>query len=106
MWGCAFWRRHLLLLWRRSVERASFALLIPTFKFGLLAMAPFPRCVVLLVTLALRRSMGADDFRAIVFGLEVFRASGGVSPPRALESAERLARSSSVLCNSASSWAL
>ena len=74
---CAFCRRYLFLLWRRSVERTSFVLFAS--EFGLLAMAPnsgrsvpFPRCVVLLVTLALRRSTGADDFRAPVFSLKVF----------------------------------
>ena len=54
-------------------------LLMPVSEFGLLAMAPdggrsvpFPRYVVLLVTLALRRSTGADDLRDPVFSLKVF----------------------------------
>lgn len=66
------------------MERASFVLLMPASEFGLLAMAfdsgrsiSFSRCVILLVTLTLRRSINADDFRAFVFDLKEFRALEG-----------------------------
>ena len=59
---------------------------MPVFKIELLVMAPnwglsvsFPRCIVFLVTLALRRSLSTNNFCALVFGLEAFRASGGDS---------------------------
>ena len=61
---------------------------MPVSEFRLLAMAldsgwsvPFPRCVILLVILALRRFIGADDFDTLIFDMKVFRALKENSPP-------------------------
>ena len=70
------------------MERAFFVLLIPVSEFKLLAIAPdssrsipFPRYIVFLIVLTLRRFIGADDFDTLIFNLEVFDALGGNFPP-------------------------
>ena len=54
---------------------------MPISEFELLAMGfhsdrsiSFSRCVILLITLTLGRSLGANDFCALIFDLKTFRA--------------------------------
>ena len=65
-----------------------FILLIFIFKFRLLAIIlnnnrsiPFSYYIVLLITLALRRSIDINDFRILIFNLKIFRILEEYSPP-------------------------